>query len=292
MKPKSSAPPDGRRRLIVNADDFGLSPGVNAGVAAAHTGGILTSATLLANAPGFDEAVAIARAHPRLGVGVHLNLVRGRPLSPAGEVALLVDGDGVFRRFRTRRMTAAFLAQAEAEYRRQLERVLDAGIGPTHIDFEKHHAWQGPLYRLACRLAGERGIAAARNLAEPVAWSLRRLGWPGAARAAMAAVLRAGFDLGGGRRCVLTRPDRMLGQTHIGGMDQTVWLRLLAAVPAGVSEVMTHPGTAEAVETPGDMGGSWLKAARGVELAALTSARVMEAARRSGIEFIHFGDLR
>ncbi|HOI45659.1 MAG TPA: ChbG/HpnK family deacetylase, partial [Candidatus Aminicenantes bacterium] len=82
------------KRVIVNADDFGLCQGVNRGIVLAHQKGILTSATLMANMPGFDEAVEMARDHPRLGVGVHLNLLRGEPVTPARDVASLVRADG------------------------------------------------------------------------------------------------------------------------------------------------------------------------------------------------------
>ena len=288
MKSRSSLP----RRLIVNADDFGLAPAVNAGVVEAFRHGILTSTTLLANAPAFDEAVRLARENPGLGVGVHLNLVRGRPLSPAQTVPLLAGAGGEFRRFRLARLSRGFLSQAEAEYRRQIERVMEAGLAPTHIDFEKHHAWQGPLYLLACRLAGEYGIGAARTLREPVAWSGRKLSWPGTARMARAAMLRSGFDMGGGwKDGGLARPDRLLGQCHIGAMDERVWLSLVKSLPAGVSEVMTHPGKG-GTTAAGEMGESWLDGMREVELAALLSANVREAVDAAGIELVHFGALK
>ncbi len=289
MTSPSAAP----RVLIVNADDFGLSRGVNAGVAEAFDNGVLTSATLLANAPCFDEAAAIATARPGLGVGIHLNLVRGRPLSPAGSIPLLVDGSGVLLPFRLRRLTARFLAQAGLEYRRQIEKVLGAGVRPTHIDFEKHHAWQGPLYRLACGLAREYGIAAARTLREPVAWSVRKLGWPGAGRLLAAALLRSGFDLGGGGKDDLHRPDRLLGQCRIGAMREDAWLALAQSLPHGVSEVMTHPGRSGLDACDGENGGmgeSWLEGMREIELEALLSPRVRGAVEEGGIRLAHFGD--
>lgn len=267
-----------------------MSPGVNAAVAAAHDDGILTSATLLANAPFFEQAVEVAASHPRLGVGAHLNLVRGKPLSPPGEIPLLVDGRGLLRRFRFRRCSRPFLAQAEKEYRRQLEKILAAGILPTHIDFEKHHAFQAGLYDLACRLAGDYGVPAARVLREPVFWAVRRLGFPGWKRLVMASALRCGVSLFGPRACDPARPDRLLGQTHIGMMTEDVWLALIAALPPGVSEVMTHPGSAGHPEdgAVGEMGASWLSGARETELRALTSERVREAVRRAGVVLTSF----
>lgn len=251
---------------------------------------MLTSATLLANAPFFCEAVGLSEGLPRLGVGLHLNIVRGRPLSPPGETPDLIGADGRFRPFRLRRFGPGILGQIEREYRRQFEKILAAGIRPTHIDFEKHHAWQKPLYALACRLAAEYGVSAVRTLREPVAWAVRRLGWPGWRRFAMAAALRAGTELfGSGRAVCLARPDRLLGQTHIGGMDEAVWLRLIAFLPPGTSEVMTHPGEAEPPAAgPEEMGTSWLGEGRQRELAALVSSRVREALKKAAIQLTAF----
>lgn len=275
-----------RKRLIVNADDFGLSPGVNAGIARAHREGILTSTSLMANGPAFAGAVELAKRFPSLGVGVHLNIVRGKPLGEPARLGRLVGGDGSFRRFRWRWLSRAFLAQAEAEYRRQIDKVIAAGINPTHIDFEKHHAWQPALYGLACRLAKEYGITAIRRLSEPVWWSIRQLGWPGFADAFMAAALRCGTSLQGGSGG-LFRPDRFLGQTHIGRMDEAVWLRLLACLPDGVSEVMTHPSATADAEA-GDLGASRLAGGREAELAALVSPKVRAEAEKEGIELVNY----
>jgi predicted glycoside hydrolase/deacetylase ChbG (UPF0249 family) len=276
-------------RLIVNADDFGLSPGVNAGIILAYRRGLLTSASLMANGPAFRQAAVLAAESPGLGVGVHLNLARGRPLSPPGEIPDLVDGDGRLRGFRLRRHPRPFLEQAEREYRRQFEAVIAAGIRPTHIDFEKHHAWRAPLYGLACRLAREYGVAAARNLREAVVWSFQSLGWPGWRRLLMAAGLRAGTGLFGGGRAGLAVPDRLLGQWRIGAMDEAAWLRLLRRVPPGVSEVMTHPGLPEA--PPEDIGPSWLGREREGELAALLSEKVRRAAAAAGVRLINYRNL-
>lgn len=275
------------RRLIVNADDFGFSEAVNAGIVEAHRKGILTSATLLANAPAFDNAVELAGENPGLGVGIHLNLVRGRPLSS--------PENGNMRPFRLRRMTPQFLAQAEQEYRAQFEKVIAAGIRPTHIDFEKHHAWQGPLYALACRLAEEYGIPAARTLAEPVWFSLCKLGFPGLRQTTMSALLRTGFTLFGGEKAAekapLSHPDHFLGQLHIGQMTEKIWLRLLASLPAGVSEVMTHPGRAEKLGSDtsvNELGASRLTKNRPAELSALLSPAVRSAVEAHGITLMNF----
>jgi predicted glycoside hydrolase/deacetylase ChbG (UPF0249 family) len=278
-------------RIIVNADDFGFSPGVNAGIAAAHRRGIVTSASLMANAPGFAEAVVLAAENPALGIGVHLNLVRGKPLSPLAGIPLLAGGGGRFRPFRWRRMSPAFLGQAEGEYRRQIEKIVAAGIRPTHVDFEKHHAWQAPLYRLAARLAREYGIRAIRNLREPPIWAIRRLGWPGWRRLSLSLSLRAGLALFGPGSSGLASPDRLLGQCRIGDMDEAAWLRLARHVPPGVSEIMTHPGMADASGAGGDMGTSRLAAGRKRELEALASPLVRHSLEEAGVERITFAGI-
>lgn len=276
------------KRLIVNADDFGYSPSVNAGVVASHRDGILTSATIMANAAAFDEAAEAAKSHPELGVGVHLNIVRGPPLSAPGAIPTLVGANGCFRAFRWRFPSQRFLADAEREYRAQIEKILAAGIAPTHCDFEKHHGWQRGVYRLACRLALEYGIRAVRNLAEPVWWSLAALGWPGTGRCAMSVLLRSGVAATV-RPDGIKAPDRLLGQLHIGGMDETAWLRLLANPPPGTSEVMTHPGLPEpSAAVDKRMGRHRLASTRAAEMSALTSRAVREQAEKANVLFVSY----
>ena len=277
-------------RIIVNADDFGFSSGVNAGVVLAHRRGIVTSASLMANAPGFAEAVVLAAENPTLGVGVHLNLVRGNSLSPPVEIPLLAGADGRFRPFRWRRTPSAFLGQAKGEYRRQIEKILAAGIRPTHVDFEKHHAWQAPLYRLAACLAREYGIRAIRNLREPPIWSIRRLGWPGWRPLSLSLSLRAGLALFGSGPTGLASPNRLLGQWRIGDMDEAAWIRLARHVPPGISEVMTHPGLAD-VPGAGGMGRTRLTAGRERELKALLSPLVRHSLEEAGVERITFAGI-
>ncbi len=264
---------------------------MNIGIVQAFQEGILTSTTLLANAPAFDHAIHLARENGGLAIGVHLNLVRGRPLSEPERVKELIDSDGKFRRFRYKNFTEKFLIAAEVEYRRQIEKVLHSGIVPTHIDFEKHHAWQSRLYELACRVAAEFNIKAVRNLTEPVFWAVKNMGWPGMKRLLMSALLRAGVTLDK-RKVALAMPDRLLGQTEIGLMDEDMWLKMLANLPEGTSEVMVHPGRLEPFDwVDSDMGASWLSRSRQVELDAILSPAVHTLIQRHRVELITFRDL-
>lgn len=158
--------------VVVNADDLGLHPAVQRAVEAGAAAGVITSASLLANGPYLRQAVELAEA---VDLGVHLNLLRGRPLSPPDELPGLVDGGGCFlgsylRLWRRRCRGGLPLEAVEREWRRQVERVLELGVRPGHLDSEKHlHAWP-ELMPLAVRLARDYGIGWVRRPWEPVAW--------------------------------------------------------------------------------------------------------------------------
>jgi predicted glycoside hydrolase/deacetylase ChbG (UPF0249 family) len=158
------------RPLIVNADDFGLAPSVNDGIADAFRAGCLSSASLLVTAPAAPAAAKIARAHPGLGVGLHFNLTYGVPAAPATEVETLVDGDGAFlprarlaRRLLLRRVRTEHLAR---ELDAQLERMAALGLSPTHLDSHQHvHAFPAVFDVVA-------GQCRARRLPMRVPWML------------------------------------------------------------------------------------------------------------------------
>jgi len=145
------------RRIIVNADDFGLCGDVTRGILDAHANGQVSSTTLMVNAPGTDEAVEAAQRHPRLGVGLHFNLTEGRPLA---DVPSLVDGSGRFllRGELVRRCLRRSVDPADVtrEFGAQLARIHDLGIVPTHVDSHQHvHMAPWILRGMAPVLAGE-----------------------------------------------------------------------------------------------------------------------------------------
>ncbi|MBI4367504.1 MAG: ChbG/HpnK family deacetylase [Deltaproteobacteria bacterium] len=280
-------------RAILNADDFGWSASVNAAVRTAHRDGILTSASLMANMEGFAEAVDVARAHPTLGVGVHLNCLRGRPLSASGTVASLVNADGCFwptaRAFAWRFYTGRIVtAELEREWQAQIDRVRAAGIAPTHLDSEKHyHLLFAPLARLACRLAARNGIRVVRTLREPIdaaaagrwgrqawkcRWLNRRSGW---ARRLLAAH-------------ALATTDFAHGILAAGTMDTRRLCGIFAGLAAGVHEIVFHPGTRG--DDPA-LARSFLRETRVRELAALVAPEARAACEARRIERVHFGAL-
>lgn len=143
----------------MSADDFGLTEGINRGIIKSFNEGIITNASLMANTPAFEHAVDLARGNPGLVIGIHLNLLKGRPLQPAGKVRSLVNADGVFYtlpRFIPRLLLGRVdFAEAERELRSQIEKVLAAGLKVTHLDSHRHFHVYPSLLRLVVRLAKE-----------------------------------------------------------------------------------------------------------------------------------------
>jgi hopanoid biosynthesis associated protein HpnK len=262
-------------RLIVNADDFGLTAGVNRAIAELHCAGILTSATLMAKAAATEEAIGIARSTPSLGVGSHVVLVDGEPVLPPVEIPTLVDP----RTGRFERTLGAFLqrlftgriraAEMEAEAAAQIALLQAKGVALTHIDTHKHvHIFPAVLKPLL-RAATGRGIRAIRNPFEP-AWSLRAT--PGAPwlRQTQLHLLRRLSPAF--RKLVaaasLATTDGAIGVMAAGFLDANALSSLLHSIPPGAWELVTHPGYND-----GDLAqaGTRLLASRDVERQALLS---------------------
>lgn len=280
------------RTLVVNADDFGLAIAVNAGIEQAHRHGILTSATLLANGPAFEDAVARAKTMPTLGLGIHLNLLRGKPLSNPSDAAPLLGPDGrmrgTFLSMGRRIWNRRFMEAAEKEYRAQIEACLATGLAFTHTDSEKHHAAWPRLTALIERLSAEYGIPAIRRPAEAVFFSWRHLPRIGLPQLLRATILRGIVRL---HTTPLKTTEHFFGQTHIGAMTEDVWTALLENLPQGLTEVMVHPGCADDAEMATAttlMGASWIDAMRPVELNALCAPHLQEILRRKGITLSPF----
>lgn len=272
------------RRLIVNADDLGLTPGINSGIFAAHERGILTSASLMAGAAAVDDAIARARQHPLLGVGCHLTLVDGRPVAPPSEVRTLVDKEGLFRH-----SWAPFIRDAlagrisstdvERELTAQIHRLVSAGVRLTHLDSHKHvHAYP-PIFEIVTRLAGRYEIPAVRIPFEaPVASLL--LSSAGVTNVAMWpwAVLDR-------RRASALRihVPAFTGRLLTGTLTVSSLLDAIQRLPFGVTELMVHPGHVDA-----DLRAipTRLLESRAMELAALCAPEARAALRAHGIMLV------
>lgn len=228
------------RRLIINADDFGLTTGINQAVIRAHRDGVLTSTTLMAGGLAWQEAVELSKANPSLGVGVHLTLTALSPVLPPQQVPSLVDRSGKFRR-QFWRAPLWQPEEVELEWRAQIQRLVDAGLRPTHLDSHHHiHLWPG-LTKTVAGLAGEFGIPAARFISPE---SFRIMGVGGLeGRIAKRSWQRVqGLDLG--------KPNTVVGIEIFPGNREGI-AQYLAMLGPGVHELFCHPGSANDVTLAG-----------------------------------------
>ncbi|WP_082232413.1 chitin disaccharide deacetylase [Halobacillus massiliensis] len=151
------------KKLIINADDFGYSRGVNYGIIDSHRNGVLTSTTFMTNMPGRDHAAELAKENPNLGVGVHLVLTCGRPLLDSHRT--IVDSNGDFRNLKFYK--GAFTIDYDEvykEWKAQIEKFLSYGLTPTHLDSHHHINSFGQMPEVFLRLAEEYSLPVRNNM--------------------------------------------------------------------------------------------------------------------------------
>jgi predicted glycoside hydrolase/deacetylase ChbG (UPF0249 family) len=278
------------KRLIVNADDFGLTAGVNRAIVELRAEGLLTSATLMANAAATDEAVSLALANAGLGVGCHVVLVDGEPITPVESLPTLTGAKDLSRtlgQFVSRIHLAgskAIAADIEREAFAQMSRLRDRGVALTHVDTHKHTHMFPRVLRPLLRAARAAGVRAVRNPFEP-AWAREATSGAPLLRRTQVRLLHMlhwAF-----RRVVaeegLVTTDGTIGVLATGTLDERTVDSLLGAMPDGVWELVTHPGYSDADLARAK---TRLLASREIEMQAL--ARLREA---RGVELIHFGGL-
>jgi predicted glycoside hydrolase/deacetylase ChbG (UPF0249 family) len=278
-------------RLIVNADDLGLTAGVNRAILELHRAGCVTSATLLARAAATDEAVEIARTTPSLDVGCHVVLADGDSALPRREIPSLVnEATGRFQPTLgafLKRLLAGRIgsSEIEAEAGAQIALLQGKGVALTHIDTHKHaHMFPGVL-RPVLRAARAAGIHRVRNPFEP-AWSLRatpRAPWLRRAEVGLLRRFEPAF-----RRIVaeegFATTDGAIGVLATGTLDSAAFNSLLRGIPPGIWELVTHPGYNDSDLATA---GTRLVASREIEREALASMDWGDE-----IELIGFSHLR
>lgn len=256
------------KRLIINADDFGFTPDVNAGIVDAHVNGILTSTTLMANGDAFEDAVALAQATPTLDVGCHLVLVQGKSLLTG-------------RAFpETLREVLIALARNQldisAELRVQIEKIFAAGLRPTHLDSHKHTHAAPAVFRAVVQLAHEFRIPWVRVPVDAT------LPMPAASKA----LLRR-FYKRMTRDLDVHMTDHFLGFRLTGRLTEHTLSVALGALPDGTTELMCHPGY---LRQDLAKAATRLKESRALELKALTSPAVRELLNESGVRLSPFSE--
>jgi hopanoid biosynthesis associated protein HpnK len=283
------------RRLIVNADDFGLTAGVNRAIAEAHDRGVVTSATLMANGRAFEDAIQRVRSAPQLSVGCHVVLVDGSPVLGAQQIPTLTDGHAHFQdslvSFALRAISGRIDAdEIEAEATAQIRKLQAAGVVVSHLDTHKHTHIFPPVLRPLLRSARACGVRAVRNPFEPAPASLlarRPSMWMQFSQVKILGGLARTFRRAVGEAGLLT-PDGTVGIVVTGALDERLFASGMDNLPAGTWELVCHPGYNDAeledVRTR-------LRESRAIELRLLTSPEARESLTRNGIQLISYRDL-
>lgn len=286
------------KRLIVNADDFGFTCGVNAGIVRAYRTGIVTSATIMANGEAFEDAVELARANPGLGVGCHLAVVGGRPIAQPSEVRSLVDADGALPA--TLAQLVIKLAHGSVstdeiarEFRSQVDRVVAAGITPTHLDTHKHSHTHPQVMKALARVAVEFGVNCVRNpfegISAPASLS-SMLKWSSLKQYVLSAAIQPGVIPF--KRLVmqhgLKTPDRFYGVGVTGMLHSAAIRSMIESLGEGTTELMCHPG---AYDDDLARARTRLKRERERELEALCDPSLKRLAKEKGIELISYREM-
>jgi chitin disaccharide deacetylase len=286
------------RRLIVNADDFGLTRGVNRAIVESHRDGIVTSSTLMANGQAFEDAIVHAKSTSRLSIGCHVVLVDGSPVLGGQQASTLFDqkaDDGRFYdglgAFALRAVSGRVDAdEIEAEVTAQIRKLQSAGVSVSHLDTHKHTHILPQVLRALLRAARTCGVPAVRNPFGPVRFSILakypRL-WK---RYGQVTVLNR---LGGRFRNSVTNAgmlttDGTVGVVATGAMDSYLFRSIVDSLPEGTWELVCHPGYNDA-----ELGSirTRLRESRAVELRLLTSPKALELLVRSGVQLISYHDL-
>jgi chitin disaccharide deacetylase len=288
------------RRLIINADDFGFTSGVNRGIVEAHTSGVVTSSTLMANGRAFAQAARLAKTMTRLSVGCHVVLIDGEPVleakrlpSLATHASALRFGDGL-KTFAAKAITGRFKPdEVTAEATAQIRKIQSAGISVSHFDTHKHTHLFPKVLRPLLRAAADCGVRALRNpfgprlplrssqlLKRPNLWTryaevriLRRF-----ANKFREAVDKEGF----------VTPDGTLGIEVTGTLDEALFHAIAGSIPEGTWEFVCHPGYNDA-----DLQAARtrLRQSRVTELRVLTLPVARQLLSEAGIELISYHDL-
>jgi chitin disaccharide deacetylase len=286
------------RRLIFNADDFGLTAGINYAIIEAHTHGVLTSASLMANASATSEALQTARMYPRLGLGCHVVLVDGEPLTdPARLSSLVPRGSSAFGK-NVGKLAARTLFgrvdrdQIEVEATAQFRELQSQGITFTHFDTHKHtHMFPGVLEGLL-RSARVCGIPAVRNPFEPPhsltsSFAQNRALWKRSLQTIALRLLRENF-LKLVHRAGLKTTDGTVGIAATGSLDAPLFKRMLDDLPEGTWEFVCHPGYCDEELRAAN---TRLLKSRETELQLLTATETREQLEHAGIALISYADL-
>jgi hopanoid biosynthesis associated protein HpnK len=276
-------------RLIVHADDFGLSERVNEGILYAHRHGILTSTSLMANGYAFEQAIDICRAIPTLDVGIHLMLVEGPPILSADTVPSLVGAAANLHQHAKIFTKKYFrgqirLREVRDELEAQIIRVMSQGVSISHLDSHQHLHMLPQILRMTVELAKAYGIPAIRFPYERVHLYMLK-GKEAVSRGFQLLVLNMFCRLG--RKAIRLRTDHFTGFFFGGHLHKQHLQELLCYLPpTGTCELMCHPGLDDPYTRYGHWGYHWSD-----ELGALIDPEVADWLQQKGVQLISYRQL-
>ena len=281
---------------MINADDFGFTPGVNRAIVKAHTDGIVTSATLMANGPAFCEVKELAEQLPKLSIGCHVVLIDGEPVLPPAKVPSLTQS-GRFRddlkTFAARALTGQLdTTEIGAEATAQIRRVQTAGVCVSHLDTHKHTHIFPKVLRPLLLAAAECGVRAVRNPFGPLlplrlSELLKRPNlWTRWAEMRVLGTFAGKFRKAVHRQGLVT-PDGTLGIAVTGTLNETLFAEIATSVPEGTWEFVCHPGYNDSDLQSAK---TRLRESREVELDVLTSPGAREILARQGVCLLYTSD--
>jgi predicted glycoside hydrolase/deacetylase ChbG (UPF0249 family) len=287
-------------RLILNADDFGLTPGINRAILELHRAGVLTSATLMATGPAFDDAVALALAASTLGVGCHLVFTDGIPVSHPESIPSLLGADG-----KTFRPSVLDFAQAALrhtirpdelarEAQAQIQKLQRTGIDVTHIDTHKHTHLLPSIAEPIFHIAQRCGVPSIRNPTEP-RWSSAFARAPLLRRIEMRLLERFGPAFRTITQPASNRgliPEGTLGIAATGTLTSPILRSMIDCLvhhhPDSTFELLCHPGYNDAAL---DAQTTRLRASRETEYRALLQVIPEYSRTADRLQLIHYGNL-
>jgi predicted glycoside hydrolase/deacetylase ChbG (UPF0249 family) len=286
------------RRLIINADDFGLTPGINSAISECAEHGVLRSATIMANGPAFDDAVKTGKGSENLGIGIHFVLTGLKPLSAPEKLPELTGRNGVlpsspWELLRVVLTRKGVREEIKRELLAQTEKVFDSGITPTHFDTHKHVHIIPAVLDVVIEIANRFSVKWIRNPFDS----------PDA--------LRFIFDVEGDRRgdflkqyanalcsrsarpsfmsrinrAGIRTPDFFHGVSVTGIMNESVIMRISGILKPGISELMTHPGR---LDEDLKQQKTRLLRSREIEKDLLLSEAVKRIFEKTGVVLSHF----
>jgi len=265
------------KRLIINSDDYGRTPGISRGIREAHLRGVVTSTTCMMNIPATASDITIAlKETPKLGMGVHLVLTMGRPILPREAGSSITDENGNF--FKLAKLMEGVsdfnTEEVKKEWRAQIEAFIKAsGRKPTHLDSHHHSSYFTPqLFRTMMELAQEYDCAIRFPFTHDVSSELEETN-------RHIPTLLKEFNP--------RRPDVFIVDFYDEGATDEELLNIINNLPDGTSEIMCHPGYVDDAFVQESV----YNKQRERELKILTDPSIKEAVRSNGINLITFAEL-